>query len=86
MNNKISPLAASLTAAIVSALLMLVLGIFGNIGIYESAVESMQRWHMFFDLSVVGIIGGMIEAAVIAFVIVIISVWIYNMLVGKLNK
>ena len=86
MNNKISPFAAALTAAIVSALIMLALGIFGNIGIYESAVESMQRWHMFFDLSAVGIIGGMIEAAVFGFVIVLISIWIYNVLAGKLNK
>jgi len=86
MNNKISPLAAALTAAIVSALIMLALGIFGNIGIYEGAVEAMQKWHMFFDLSVVGIIGGMIEAAIVAFLIIIISIWIYNALAGKMSK
>jgi len=75
-------LAAGYTAAIVSAALMLILGIFGNLGWYMGAVESMQKWHMFFSLSVGGIIAGMIEAAVISFVIVFGFAWVYN----KLNK
>ena len=86
MNKKISPLAAALTTAIVSAAIMLALGIFGILGIYEGAVEAMQQWHMFFDLSAVGIIGGMIEAAIIGFLIAIISVWIYNALAEKIAK
>ncbi|TFH41253.1 MAG: hypothetical protein E4G94_08260, partial [ANME-2 cluster archaeon] len=57
---------------------MLLLGVFGNLGIYTGAVEMMQQWHMFFSLSIVGIIAGMIEAAIIGFVFAYAFGWIYN--------
>ncbi len=79
---KCNSLVAGYSAAIVSAVLMLLLGIFGNLGIYMSAVEEMQKWHMFFSLSIGGIIAGMLEAAVIGFVIMFSFAWVYN----KLNK
>lgn len=50
--------------AIISSIVMLVLGIAGNLGIYEGAVDMMAAWHMFFSLSFAGIIGGMVEAAI----------------------
>ena len=80
MNGKLNVFALSLSAAIVSALSMLLLGIFGNIGIYTGAVEMMTKWHMFFTLAPLGIIAGMAEAAVISFVIIYLFGWIYNKL------
>lgn len=71
-------LALGFAAAIVAAVIMLLLGILGNLGIYTGAVEMMRQWHMFFSLSIVGIIAGMIEAAVISFVFVYIFGWLYN--------
>jgi hypothetical protein len=74
----VNTLAASYTAAIISAALMLLLGVLGNLGVYMGAVDAMIKWHMFFSLSILGIIGGMIEAAVISFVVVYAFVWIYH--------
>lgn len=86
MNKKLNPLILGYTAAIVSAFVMLVLGIFGNAGIYTGAVEMMQRWHIFFSLDLGGIISGMIEAAVISFVFIYLFGWLYNKLINKLEK
>ncbi|PIN73788.1 hypothetical protein COV20_05645 [Candidatus Woesearchaeota archaeon CG10_big_fil_rev_8_21_14_0_10_45_16] len=61
---------------------MLLLGILGNLNIYMGAVEQMIKWHAFFSLDVLGIITGMIEAAVIGFVLAYLLVWLYN----KFNK
>lgn len=78
MNGKLNSLAFGVAAAIVAALSMLILGIFGNMGIYTGAVEMMSQWHMFFSLTPVGIIAGMVEAAIISFVLFYIFGWIYN--------
>ena len=80
MNLKINVFSLAASAALVSALSMLVLGIFGNIGIYTGAVEMMSQWHMFFSLTPLGIIIGMAEAAVISFVFIYLFGWIYNKL------
>ena len=77
---KLNPLALGYAAAVIAAILMLLLGILGNLGVYTGAVAMMQAWHMFFDLSVVGIITGMIEAAVVSFVFVCLFGWTYNKL------
>ena len=82
MTNKLNSLAFATSAALVAALSMLLLGIFGNIGIYLGAVEMMSQWHMFFSLTPFGILTGMIEAAVISFVFFYIFGWVYN----KVNK
>jgi len=81
MIGKLNALAFGITAAIVSALSMLILGILGNWGIYTGAVEMMIQWHMFFSLRPFGIFTGMVEAAVISFVFFYIFGWIYNKLV-----
>ena len=80
---KLNVLALGYAGAILSALGMLILGILGNLEIYTKAVEHMQDWHAFFSLSVGGIIGGMIEAAIWSFVILWAFGWLYNMLVAK---
>jgi hypothetical protein len=80
MKNKFNEMAMGYSAALVGAISMLVLGIFGNLGMYTGAVSMMQQWHMFFTLSVIGIIGGMIEAAIISYVIVYLFAVFYNRL------
>ena len=78
MNEKLNSLALATSAAIVAALSMLILGIFGNIGVYQGAVEMMSQWHMFFSLTSFGILTGMIEAAFISFAFLYIFGWLYN--------
>lgn len=78
---KLNALALGYAAAIVAAAIMLLLGILGNLGIYVGAVDMMRQWHMFFSLSIGGIIAGMVEAAIISFVLVYIFGWLYNKLV-----
>ena len=65
-------------AAVVSAIAMLLLGVFGAVGVYEGAVEAMEQWHLFFEPTVVGTVAGMTEAAVISFVLVYAFAWLYN--------
>jgi len=81
MNDKLQVLTLSYAAGITAALMMLVMGIFGNIGIYTGAVAQMQAMHLFFTLSIGGIIAGMIEAAIITFVMVYVFGAIYNKMV-----
>ena len=77
---KSKPLALAGAATIVAAVVMLLLGILGNIGVYTGAVEMMQQWHVFFSLSIGGITAGIFEAAVITFVFVYLFGFIYNKL------
>ena len=71
-------LALAGAAAVVSAVVMLLLGVFGAIGVYEGAVTMMEQWHLFFEPTVVGTVAGMVEAAVISFVLVYAFAWLYN--------
>lgn len=64
--------------ALLSALYMLLLGILGNFGVYLGAVEMMQKWHLFFSLSLTGIITGIIEAAVHGFIAGYLLAYLYN--------
>ncbi len=75
---KLNPLALGGAAAILAAIIMLLLGILGNIGVYTGAVDMMQQWHVFFSLSIGGIIAGIIEGAVVSFVFVYLFGLIYN--------
>jgi len=81
MNDKLNAVAFGGAAAIVAAIGMLILGVLGNLGLYTGAVAMMSQWHMFFSLSVGGIVTGMIEAAVITFVFVWLFALIYNKMV-----
>lgn len=78
MNKKLNALALGYAAAALGVLCMLILGILGNLGIYTGAVAQMQKWHLVFDLSVVGIVGGMIEAAIVSFIAGWLFGWFYN--------
>ncbi|WP_197082039.1 hypothetical protein [Methanosarcina siciliae] len=78
MEQQLKPLALGLAATIVSAIIMGLLGIFGNLGIYMGAVEMMRQWHMFFSLTLTGIIAGMIEAAIISFIFAYLFGIFYN--------
>ncbi|WP_254533362.1 hypothetical protein [Natrinema gelatinilyticum] len=71
-------LALAGAAAVVSAVVMLLLSVFGAIGVYEGAVEMMEQWHLFFEPTVVGTVAGMVEAAVISFVLAYPFAWLYN--------
>ena len=83
MDRKLNAVALGWTAAVLAALSMLILGILGNFGLYTGAVEMMQKWHLFFDLSIGGIIAGIIEAAVISFITGYLFGWLYNMFTGE---
>lgn len=78
--NSIHAVNLGYAGAIVSAVIMLVLGVLGNLGIYSGAVAMMEEWHLFFSLSISGIIGGMIEAAFISFIILYAVAMSYNWL------
>ncbi len=78
MAQKIDEKALGYSFAIIYALYMLLLGILGNLGIYLGAVETMQKWHLFFSLSIIGIIGGVIEAAIISFIFGYVLAILYN--------
>ncbi len=77
---KLRSLTLAGSAAIVAAVVMLLLGILGNVGVYTGAVEMMQQWHMFFSLSIGGIIAGMFEAAIITFAFICLFGFLYNRL------
>jgi hypothetical protein len=69
--------------AIVAAACMLLLGILANIGLYEGAAAMMMEWHMFFSLTLGGIISGMVEAAIITFVVLYVFSWMYNIIAAR---
>ncbi|MBU0675453.1 MAG: hypothetical protein KJ950_12485 [Proteobacteria bacterium] len=80
MNEKLHSFSFGAAAAIVSALGMLILGILGNLGLYTGAVNMMIQWHQFFNLTPVGIVTGMLEAAVISFLFLYGFAAFYNKL------
>ena len=75
---QLDSLALGGAAAVVSAVAMLLLGVFGAIGVYESAVEAMAQWHLFFAPTALGTVAGMVEAAVIGFVFTYVFARVYN--------
>jgi len=80
---KINILTFSYALAGTSAIGMLLLGIAGNLGFYMGAVSMMTEWHMFFSLSLGGIVAGMIEAVIISFVFGYIFAVLYNSFLKK---
>ena len=78
MAQKLNELALGYAGAIVSAVIMLLLSIGSPIGMYKDAAMQMGQMHMFYSVSVLGTITGMIEAAVLSFVFLYALAWTYN--------
>lgn len=83
MPKKLQAKQLAVTFAIWSALLMLVLWLLAKVGLYVSAAEQMAKWHVFFNLSFGGLIAGMIEAAIVSYILVFVFAWVYNQVGGK---
>ncbi len=79
----LNSLALGYAGAIVSAACMLLLGILGNLGFYTGAASMIGGWHMFSSLSLGGIIAGIIEAAIISFIILYAFALVYNWFVTR---
>ncbi len=82
MNKKIDSLALGYSGAILSSFGMLILWVFGSAGYYTGAVVMMEGWHMFFSLSLLGLVGGIIEAAAWSF----IFLYVFGIMYNKLTK
>ncbi len=80
MIGKLSALTLGYSAAIVSSVIMLLLVVLGDLGVYTSAVEMMRQWHVFFSLSIGGIVAGIVEGAVVSFFLAYFFGWLYNKL------
>lgn len=83
MNQQLNVSAFASAGAMVAAFSMLLLGVGGNIGIYEGAASMMRDVHMFFTFSFIGIIGGMIEGAIISYFFLYIFALVYNRSVAR---
>ena len=70
--------ALGFAGASVSAIIMFVMWLAGNIGWWGAQVKMMMVWHNSFTLSVIGLLGGMVEAAVYGFIILYGIAWFYN--------
>ncbi len=78
MEQKLNTLSFGYALAILAGLHMILIGILANLGIYTGAAEQMMKWHMFFDLSALGIFTGVIEGAIMSFIAGWIIAWTYN--------
>lgn len=70
----------------ISAGLMLLLGIAARMGVYVGAAERMMDWHMYFSLTPGGIVGGMVEAAIIALIVCWLFAYCYNHCVDMVRR
>lgn len=73
----------SLAGAITAAFFMLVLSLLNAVGLYQGATQQMRAWHMWYTPNAAGTITGMIEAAVITYVVLFVFAYIYNSLEKK---
>jgi len=80
MDGKLNTIAFGTAAAIIAAFSMLLLSVAGMLGMYTGAVEMMSQWHMFYSLTLFGIIIGMVEAAIISFFFFFLFAWVYTKL------
>ncbi|SFQ20430.1 MULTISPECIES: hypothetical protein [Halolamina] len=82
---RLDPLPFAVAAATVAAVIMLLLGLFGAIGVYEGGVEMMEQWHSFFTPTPAGTIAGILEAVVITGVFTYLFAELYNRFTGSLS-
>ena len=64
--------------ALVSALSMLFLSVLGWLGFGLKAVEAMIQWHIYYSLSIGGVIAGIVEALVFGYIVGYLIEWFYN--------
>lgn len=80
MTEKLNALALGYAGAILGAACMVLTAVLAKFGIYENFANMMEELHLFFSMSALGIIAGMIEAAVWGFVALYVLGWLYNKL------
>lgn len=73
-----NPKALGISLAVVSGLYMLLLSIGGWIGFWTDAVATMAEFHIGYNLSALGVVIGIIEAAVFGFIAGWLIAWLYN--------
>ncbi len=78
MAEKLNELALGYAGGIVSGAAILLLGLLGNAGMYRGAAQMMMQSHMFFSLTPLGIITGIIEAAILGFIVGYAIAFAYN--------
>lgn len=83
---KLNPVAFGVSFAAISAIIMFIIGILGLLGVYLDAVNQMMAWHLFFSLTPIGIIMGMVESAVTSFGLGFIFAYFYNIISGKIGN
>ena len=77
---KLNAYALAYTLAIISGVWMLILSLAGKAGYWLEAVEMMQNMHLFYSLSISGIIIGIAETALCGLIFGFVFGWIYNKL------
>ncbi len=78
MAQKLNEKALGYAGAIISAALMLLIGLFSRMGFYMGANQQMMQWHMYYTNTLFGTLTGMIEAAIIGFIVGYAFAWAYN--------
>lgn len=66
--------------ATVSAVVTLFSSVLAAIGVYAGAVETMMEWSLIYDTTVVGTVSGMVEVAIVSFVLLYAFGWTHNTL------
>ena len=84
-NKKIHINAWALTGALTSSLFMLILSLVNEFGLYTSATREMMKWHMYYSPTVQGTVLGMIEAGVLAYIVIYVFLTLHKYLEKK-NK
>jgi len=78
---ELDPFALGYSAAVLGALIMIVLSIVGLLGSGGEAVRIMQAYHIWYSLSGVGIVLGIIEGAIGSFIGGYVIAYFYNRVV-----
>jgi hypothetical protein len=85
MKTRLNAIAFGMAAAVIAALIMMIIGILSRFGIYTEAAAMMSEWHLFFSPTPIGVLAGMVEAAVSTFVFTYLFAALYNQIVTLIN-
>lgn len=78
VNEELNALKIGYSGGIICGLGMLLLSLAATVGMYTGATKMMEGWHMFYSLTVIGTITGMLEAAIIGFLFFFSFAALYN--------